>query len=620
MAYKPFADDVLFLANVTFRRGAVNGYVWTSNANGTGSWQPASGGVTPAALTRVDDTNVTLTLGGTPATALLQATSITVGWSGQLSVARGGTGLSALGTALQQLRVNAGGTALEYFTPTSSSGLTVGTTPIASGTVGRILFEGAGNVLQEAANLFWDNTNSRLSLGFGSSPSARLDLLAGSTSGANLAIRVRDNGNTFNQFTVYDSGVAKFSAVASTGLFVGYRTNFGRNWVFLTTQDSSTDISNPTLTAPTLSIKSDFIAVGSGVGATYSDILYFDRKYIGSSHTSTWALSSCGSTTGNGLALTNGAGDSATVFVFEPTGNSYFYAGSRYHQFTNNGTGTMRIASGTAPTSTFADSACIYVNDISAGNAAFHTRAEGGHIFYAGIQVGMRSNHDLQLTANNTVYALLSTAGRMFVGGSTTPTAVLHLAAGTTAASTAPLKFTSGSLLTAAEAGAVEFLTDKAYLTITTGAARKELTLNDSALTSGVTPVATTNGRLVDGLTLAQGTYTPTLTGVTNVTSSTAFVCQYMRVGNTVTVSGKISVTPTANNTQTILGVSLPIASNFAAEENCGGLAHTINNTAADQHGASIYADATNDRATFDYYETHGAADSFSFTFTYRII
>jgi hypothetical protein len=45
------------------------------------------------------------------------------------------------------------------------SGLTVGTTAIASGTVGRVLFEGTGNVLQESANLFWDNTNSRLGIG-----------------------------------------------------------------------------------------------------------------------------------------------------------------------------------------------------------------------------------------------------------------------------------------------------------------------------------------------------------------------------------------------------------------------------------------------------------------------
>lgn len=47
-----------------------------------------------AALTRVDDTNVTVTLGGTPASALLAATSITMGWTGQLSLTRGGTGAS----------------------------------------------------------------------------------------------------------------------------------------------------------------------------------------------------------------------------------------------------------------------------------------------------------------------------------------------------------------------------------------------------------------------------------------------------------------------------------------------------------------------------------------------
>ena len=51
--------------------------------------QPA---LTPAALTRVNDANVTLTLGGTPASALLQATSITAGWSGTLATNRGGFG------------------------------------------------------------------------------------------------------------------------------------------------------------------------------------------------------------------------------------------------------------------------------------------------------------------------------------------------------------------------------------------------------------------------------------------------------------------------------------------------------------------------------------------------
>lgn len=56
--------------------------------------------ITPAALTKVDDTNVTLTLGGSPSTALLAASSLTLGWTGQLSVARGGTGISSFGTGV----------------------------------------------------------------------------------------------------------------------------------------------------------------------------------------------------------------------------------------------------------------------------------------------------------------------------------------------------------------------------------------------------------------------------------------------------------------------------------------------------------------------------------------
>jgi hypothetical protein len=46
-----------------------------------------------------------------------------------------------------------------------STGLTVGVTTITGGTVGRVLFQGTGNVLQQSSNLFWDNTNIRLVLG-----------------------------------------------------------------------------------------------------------------------------------------------------------------------------------------------------------------------------------------------------------------------------------------------------------------------------------------------------------------------------------------------------------------------------------------------------------------------
>lgn len=45
-----------------------------------------------AALTKTDDTNVTVTLGGSSGSALLAAASMTLGWTGTLAVGRGGTG------------------------------------------------------------------------------------------------------------------------------------------------------------------------------------------------------------------------------------------------------------------------------------------------------------------------------------------------------------------------------------------------------------------------------------------------------------------------------------------------------------------------------------------------
>ena len=47
------------------------------------------------AITRTNDTNVTLTLGGTPLSAALKAVSLTLGWSGTLSVSRGGLGMGS---------------------------------------------------------------------------------------------------------------------------------------------------------------------------------------------------------------------------------------------------------------------------------------------------------------------------------------------------------------------------------------------------------------------------------------------------------------------------------------------------------------------------------------------
>jgi hypothetical protein len=84
----------------------------TQTGNGTVSAAPSWGQIAASdiqsglALTKTDDTNVTLTLGGTPATALLQAVSLTVGWTGTLAIGRGGTGAANKTDAYDALSPN----------------------------------------------------------------------------------------------------------------------------------------------------------------------------------------------------------------------------------------------------------------------------------------------------------------------------------------------------------------------------------------------------------------------------------------------------------------------------------------------------------------------------------
>jgi hypothetical protein len=145
-------------------------------------------------------------------------------------------------------------------------------------------------------------------------------------------------------------------------------------------------------------------------------------------------------------------------------------------------------------------------------------------------------------------YAAIFANGSVGIGV-TAPTAKLQLGIGTTAASSAPLKFTSGSLLATPEAGAVEFLTDAYYGTITTGAARKTFAFLESPtftgtvtiptpFTLGATSVTTTGARL-NYLTSAGGT---TGTASTNLVFSTSPVLTNPVIAN---------ITPGANFTLT---------------------------------------------------------------------
>ena len=77
-------------------------------------------------------------------------------------------------------------------------GLTIGTTAITSGSVGGILFQGTGNVVQQDSNFIWDNTNKRLGLGATPATNVRLDVRAQGALSTDIAFRVWNSANTAN--------------------------------------------------------------------------------------------------------------------------------------------------------------------------------------------------------------------------------------------------------------------------------------------------------------------------------------------------------------------------------------------------------------------------------------
>lgn len=150
------------------------------------------------------------------------------------------------------------------------------------------------------------------------------------------------------------------------------------------------------------------------------------------------------------------------------------------------------------------------------------------------------------------------------------------------------------------------------FITITPGGSSTPL-VDAASLTFGYNSAlpSANGGTGVDNTTQ---TYTPTLTNTTNVAASTARQCTYFRVGNVVTVSGQLDIDPTAIG-QIVLGISLPVASNFTTAFQLGGTGAA---TTVTDNAAGIISDATNDRATLSYIAVDTTNHTVAFGFTYQ--
>ena len=117
-----------------------------------------------------------------------------------------------------------------------------------------------------------------------------------------------------------------------------------------------------------------------------------------------------------------------------------------------------------------------------------------------------------------------------------------------------------------------------------------------------------------------EGEYTPTLTGVANVASSSVTRCFWSREhgSNFVNVWFNVSVTPTANTTLTDLGLTLPVASNLAVGNDAIGYGSV--GAAAALNPLIVFGDATNDRATIRFTSNTTSACAAIGSFRYRVI
>jgi hypothetical protein len=125
---------------------------------------------------------------------------------------------------------------------TIATGLTVGTTPIASGTNGRVLFQGTGNVLQQSSSLFWDNANERLGVGT-STPAQTFQVYrntsagylasfnSGATLNTNASLTVRIENANLPSLQALNPGAGAFNTFALNPLggniLIGTTTDAG---------------------------------------------------------------------------------------------------------------------------------------------------------------------------------------------------------------------------------------------------------------------------------------------------------------------------------------------------------------------------------------------------------
>lgn len=116
------------------------------------------------------------------------------------------------------------------------------------------------------------------------------------------------------------------------------------------------------------------------------------------------------------------------------------------------------------------------------------------------------------------------------------------------------------------------------------------------------------------------GFYTPVLTYGTNISAATAAICNFIRSGNIIIVSGIIQAIAmtTAAGQNTVLNMSLPVDATIGSFTDLGGTG-VFYSSASRGTAIAVYGDTISNTAVFNWAApTTSTSQAFSFTFMYR--
>lgn len=183
--------------------------------------------------------------------------------------------------------------------------------------------------------------------------------------------------------------------------------------------------------------------------------------------------------------------------------------------------------------------------------------------------VGFANETGIAFIYSGSTKILMNSSGQLGIGTGITPSAGITLAAGTISANTAPLKFTTGSLLTSPENGAIEFDGTNLYYTSSTtrrtvvnldsSQALTNKTFNGLTITSSTGTLTITNGKTAS----ISNTLTFTGTDSSSVAFGTGGTVCY--TGTCAASSVRLDQVAAANTTATIANGSNAIVWNWGS-------------------------------------------------------